>query len=309
LINHKTSNQQQGTAIVFALFVMALVATLAVVMIENLRIDVRSTDLIFNDNKASLAAQGSVNWAQTVLKTNFLQSKNKQAPDKLPLKSLIKTNGMKITSVIYDAQGYLNFNNLIDKNYYDVYLKLISNLCQFNAAKSKSTLFASIDWISTNSRSEFDSSYAKEKPPYRAPHHIVGSISEIRLVKNIDANCYRKIFPNMIALPETTLINVNTAPIPVLMSLSPTMTVAGAKAIDDYRKQAMFTDVTQFMQFPVARNNKLDDKILTTLSAYFLVETEVSIGEQRVMRYTLLQRIIKDAKPKIIVLWQSKGSL
>ena len=110
--------KQRGAAIIVALFVVALAVIAATMMIEQLRTDIRRTELIINTNKANLYAQGSITWAIDQLNNNWSQQKPGQIIDKTPIKSPIDTQeNATISSIIYDAQGYFNLNNATDSRY------------------------------------------------------------------------------------------------------------------------------------------------------------------------------------------------
>ena len=63
------------------------------------------------------------------------------------------------------------------------------------------------------------------------------------------------------------------------------------------------------MSFDVVKNNSINENSITTKSHYYLVVTDVNIAEQQFKVFTLLTRTNKEAPPKLIILWQSKGTL
>ena len=93
------------------------------------------------------------------------------------------------------------------------------------------------------------------------------------------------------------------------MSLSPTMNPDAAKAIVLYRQASPFITAQSFVNFDIVKNNPIEENKITVTSDYFLVETHVTIGQQQTTIYTALQRITKEKEPKVIVLWQSMGTL
>ena len=300
-----------------ALFVVALVAGAAFAMVERLRINIRRTELLLNNNQAYLYAQGSIAWAMDYLNVDWKEKKTGKLVDSLPAQSPAnKENNATITSTIQDAQANFNLNNLIDPSYQQSFTRLIQVIAPDTDAESaKNITQAAVDWITPGIiNSTFDQYYAKLDVPYRAPHHIMSSASELRLIKGVTAKLYNQLIPYLTALPDSnTPINVNTAPAPVLMSLMPRLTATAAKTILLYRKQNPFIEPQQFLALEVIKNNlvaenKIDNKI-TVISGYFLTQTTVSIGKQQITLYTLLQRITKNSQPKVIVLWQTKGTL
>jgi type II secretory pathway component PulK len=68
-----------------------------------------------------------------------------------------------------------------------------------------------------------------------------------------------------------------------------------------------FTTIEMFKNLDVVKNNQISTDKITLISAYFLVETDVTIEKQHIVLYTLLQRLTNANKASINILWQSKG--
>jgi general secretion pathway protein K len=303
---------QKGTAIIVALFVMSIVAAASVAMIVRLHIDIRRTELLLNADRAYLYAQGSIAWAQETLMNDIKQQKPKQPVDATPITSKTDNqDGFQIQSTIYDAQGFFNLNNLnSNDNLNDFVLLLKAIEPELSPAAAKPIATAIHDWVVPASKdSTADTFYTTSNPPYSPTHALMASSSELRLVKGMTAALYTKLLPYIIALPEATVININNAPIPLLMSLNADITPASAKAIEQCRKQTPFTEPTPLQNCDVIKNNPLDPKKITFVSNYFLVKTSVKVGQQQTILYTLLKRTVEKSKPAITVLWQTKGTL
>jgi general secretion pathway protein K len=307
-----TLTKQIGAAIIVALFFTSLVAVAAIMMIERLHINLHSTELITHNLQANLLARGSVAWAIEQLNTDWRQKKPNQLIDFTPIKSPVnQVENANISSVIFDTQGRFNLNNLSNPAAQTDFIRLINTVYpKISTTEARNITLAIVNWISAGAiNNMLDDYYAKQTPPYRAPHRLMVSVSELRLVKGVTADLYTALAPYIIALPEATSININNAAVPVLMSLSPTLTLTAAKAIYAKAKQAPFPSVQVFQQFDVVKNNPVPDNKITVESSYFLVKSSVTVGQQKTMLYTLLQRTVKDQKPTEVILWQSKGTL
>ncbi|MDX1900701.1 MAG: type II secretion system minor pseudopilin GspK [Gammaproteobacteria bacterium] len=303
--------KQNGTAIVVALFVTALVATIAVAMITRLHTDTRRTELLLNDIQANLNAEGEIDWAIEQLIQNWKFHATDKIVDAIPITSpVIAVDGTHLTAVITDEQAKLNLNNLTDPKYQSVFLRLLQTVSPDTSAdQAKAILAAIIDWITPGVRnSTFDNTYTGLNPPYRAPHQMMTSISELHLVKGVTPKLFAKLAPYITALPELTQININTAEIPILMSLVSGMTTTQAKAIIAARKETPFVSVDRLAQFPGA--SSVEKSLLTILSQYFLTRTDVVMDDdQRMTIYTLMLRRPQQSTAVIKILWQSKGTL
>lgn len=309
--------RQTGAAIIVALFVTALVAAAAAAMILRLQSDIQRITLSDNAAQAHFAVQGAVAWAKDQLMNNLKQQKPNQIVDKTPIHSPVDTvNGMKIVSTIYDAQSYFNLNNLTDEKNQAAFLQLIKATNPALEEKSGRDIVLGItDWITPAKKNQtFNEYYAKQQPPYQAPHQNMVSISELRLVKGMTPVIFAKLEANVLALPAATLINVNNAPAAVLMTLSPSLTLTSAQAIIAARQQTPFTKVDDFFNLPAVKNNNIPQDKISAVSDYFLLQTNVTVGQQQFIYYSLLKRSAKDAKdskqqPSVVVLWQMQGTL
>jgi general secretion pathway protein K len=295
-----------------ALFVMALVAAIAVAMTVRLRIDIHRTSLLLNADQAYLIAQGSIAWAEDRLSTDLKQEKANQVVDHTPIISKPdELNGFQIQSTIVDAQSFFNLNNLVIATSlpdFIALLKVVDPKISPEAAKNLATAIQ--QWLTPGAlTSTPDPYYANSNPPYSPAHHAMVSLSELRLVKGMTPALYASLEPYVIALPESTPINVNTAPVPVLMSLDPKMTAAAATAILNQRTKTPFTDPQKFQDFDAIKTISVPAAKITLTSRYFLVKTSVKIDQQETILYTLLKRTGDKSKPVITALWQTKGAL
>jgi general secretion pathway protein K len=306
--------KQAGAAIIVALFVTSLVAIAAIAMITRLRFDIHRTELLLNDAQAKYYAKGSLDWAIEQLNDNLKnsQSQPNKLVDHTPIHSPKNMmNGMMISSTIYDAQGRFNLNNLTDPKMQPILIKLIQLIDpKISAAAAQNIAAAVTDWISvTTSSSALNDYYIKLKPPYRAPHHKMTSVSELRLVKGITPEIYAALSHYVTALPDATMINVNNTSAPVMASISPSMSLETAKMVVAHCRATPFTDMPQFQNFDVIKNNPIPADRITLLSSYFLVRTNVTVKQQVYTLYTLLQRGGTVAQPNVAIVWQSKGTL
>lgn len=301
--------KQNGSAIIVALFVVSLTTVSAVAMLSRLSLDVRRTQLILNANEANFIAQGSIDWAMEQLKNDWKNQKPNQLIDRTPIQSKVdEMNGYHISSTIDDMQIYFNINNLSVPNEQENFIQLLRNIePKLEHDKAKEIAFNISDWIGASTKN--DEYYAKLSPPYRPSHHLMVSVSELRLVKGISAELYQKLMPFITALPEHTNINVNHVSLPVLMSLSPTLTIDAAKTILLHGRQTPFMSVQNFLDFDIVKNNGIPANKVTVVSQYFLVKTNVSVGQQNTILYTLLLRRTQGTEATITPLWQTKGTL
>lgn len=314
-LSHKSSrqslNRQKGVVIVVALFIVAIVATMAYVMMARLARDTRRTELITHDVQAALYAEGSVLWAKDLLHNDWIKQKKDKRVDELPIKSPANDmNGYVISSVITDAEGRFNINNVSKPEWQTDFIRLIRFVYpKVSQEEAAAVAQATLDWVTPGSAdNEFGRYYAELPMPYRAAHRLMVDPGELLLVKGVTPELYAALKPYITALPTVTPINVQSADVPVLALLSPSMTLETARAIRDLMLKSPPPTIQAFLALDIIKNHQIQADRATLTSQYFLVETEVGIGHQRILLYTLLQRHAVSGKADVQVVWQNRGA-
>lgn len=303
--------KQQGVVIVVALFIVAIIATLAYVMLARLERDTRRTSLILNDAQAELYAQASLDWAKGELAHHWDNKKPNQLVDHLPMTSPEKIeNGFKIVSTIHDMQARFNLNQLTNEGAEEGFKRLLMTVVPgLKEPQAMIIAKATSEWVKQGERDTAFSRYYLTLPnPYREAHRLMISPSELRLVKGMTPAIYSALQPYLTALPVTAGLNVQDAEVPVLMTIASVVTKEVAQGIILKRKQTPFTTLAVFSNLDVVKNLRLETKGLVVTSSYFLVETVVSIEKQKRVLYTLLERVSDGSKARINLLWQSIGT-
>ncbi|OGT45516.1 MAG: hypothetical protein A3E83_05580 [Gammaproteobacteria bacterium RIFCSPHIGHO2_12_FULL_41_20] len=296
---------QRGVVLIIALFVMTLIAVMAVAMMARLQRDTYRTSLVIHATQAELYAQGSVAWAMQQLRDNKEKNRLDNAPIHLPVKQIYE---YRIDSVIEDAQGYFNLNNLADSAVQQDFQRLLRAVVpQLNAQAGMDIARALTDWVTPGvHNSVYDRYYLSLKPAYRAAHRPMLSVSELRLVKGVTPALYNALLPYVTALPEKTAINVQSALPQVLMSLSPTLNLSVVQQIVSHRQVTPFTTLEKFTGLEVVKNHAIAADKVTVNSTYFLVVTTVMVESETYRLYTLLSRLVQNERLQVKMLWQSK---
>lgn len=312
--------RQRGTAILVALFLTVLVAGMATAMMLQGQRDIRRTTLLLQHIQARLYAEGAVSWARDMLVQNLQKTRHGTVVDHLPLSlppSVIAGENVRITAVLTDAQGRINLNNLQEGIFQQMFVTLLRNLAPDMTPEQHQLIALGIaDWITEGVHdSPYDQYYAGLQPAFHAPHHPMTSASELRMIRGMTAGLYSRLLPFVTALPEKTSLNLNTASVPVLMALDPAITAAMAGHIVQARKEIPLTDNRSLQRFPFLKNSALlqgqgeGTPGIIFVSQYFLLETDVTLGDHTETFYTMLYRTTKDGKIVTGILWQSTGTL
>jgi len=152
---------------------------------------------------------------------------------------------------------------------------------------------AVVDWLDNDENPRVggaESAYYLGLPnPYRAKNDLFDTIGELRLVRGVTAEVFEKLLP-FVTVSSSGLVNINTAPKEVLMSLSAGTDLAEGGAIDAktadeiiaYRKDHPFTTASQignvspFLQDLYTRT--LIRNLIDVRSTYFHVRSSGDVG-------------------------------
>jgi general secretion pathway protein K len=323
-----TGKKQRGIALLIALVVMAIAASLSTAMIWDRELDIRRFANIKQGDQAMEYALGAEAWAEQILRrdyssdpnnTNLTQDWAMQLPS-LPVQ------GGSVTGHLQDLQGLFNVNNLASSDA----SKANAALAQFQRLLVELNLDPEIanavhDWVNggdqpSNLGGAKDEFYTQLAPPYLTAEQPMTSISELLLVKGITPQIYATLLPYVCALPllppgsspgtpmTPTSVNINTAPAAVLASLNTGITASAAEAAIQTRAQQPFQslkDLTNLLNIgsPAAG-------VPTTLtSSYFRLIVRVKIGSTEITLYSLLFRTSNNGNGTTIAIRRTFGTL
>ena len=178
-----------------------------------------------------------------------------------------------------------------------------------NLEIDESVLPAILDWLDADTDERFpngaeDDFYSRLKPPYRTANHGFADISELKLVRGIDDEVFAKLRPLVTVLPDVTAINVNTAPLEILMSLAPAIDRATANMVVEARKIRPLRTVAEFRALPMLLGRPLVSQGLGVGSDFFTLEMDVASGQSVLAARALLARRDGD---NVMLLRRDKG--
>ena len=192
------------------------------------------------------------------------------------------------TVPIEDEAGKININKLADGNAYnpdirDLLIRLL-RLPEFNldTKKIEDIVEAIKDWIDpdedrTGAGAE-SAHYQALDRPYSAKNGPLDCIEELLMIKGMTDRLYygTQEMPGlrqMLTVHGDGKINLNTAPKPILRSLSPDMTAELADRMDEYRKNREhdLSSTTWYQKIPEMANISIESRLVTTSSNYFRI--------------------------------------
>lgn len=295
-----------GSALLTALFIMTLVAIVATAMSTKTQLDIYRTKLIITHDKLYLATQAVTFWAMGELnnsKNKFIKAQAQGVVSLYPPNMANIAPSVTLSGAIYDLQARYNLNNLTNRKAMMGFVNLIG-ATQTQLAESEKTqlTLAVSDWITSydlaRGKDNYLSYYTSQKPPYYPSHQLMSSQSELRLVKDVSAPLYLALEPFICALPESTAINLNTAPKQVLKSLSTAMNDSQLNELLSARKEKGIKDLKAIAE--LLKKLDIPNEQITLESGYFLSVASANSDNIHLTVYTVFKRS-RDKNGKITV--------
>lgn len=293
---------QRGVALITALLVVALATTAAVSMVTRQQLDMRRTGNLLHSEQAWMYALGAESWAKAVLardaKDTIVDTLSEDWATQLPA-SLVE--GGSVLGRVIDLQSRFNLNN--------VYSKGVANekgTVNEEALKQYKRLLRVlgideeladplVDWIDENIETRFpggaeDDTYLGKRPAYRAANRPLNDATELGLIQGYTPEILAKLLPHVIALPESTALNLNTASATVLRSLADNMSDTDGAALVEARGKNGFESADKFLQEPALAGMTINPSSISVQSKWFLLISEARIGQARARLATVIQR-------------------
>lgn len=312
--------KQKGSALLMALFISAIAAIISISLLDRQSVDIERTALNLNANQAYLYAQGAEIWADHYLLGNIYPTTTGNTkypwnawPKIMPMQKL--PNGGSVTAILMDAQSLYNVNNLQDENQQSIFLQLMKNLLPGAYSQNAPAIVSGlVNWISPlgqNSNVNLEEYYLNHQPPYRSGHTLFAMVSELRVVNGVTQQVYNVVSPYLIALPDKTMININSAPAVVLTTLSNTMTLSQAQQLVSLRNSnGGFASIGDFQAIPLVQQLALNQSNITTTSNYFLLRVDVNYHNVNMTIFSLYKRALdKNNNLYVNKLWESIGTV
>ena len=233
---------QRGIAVITVLLALAIGVLICSEVIMRVYHGVKRSGNHFNTQQAWEYALGGEAWARQQLNEDIEKDKKTSRVDHLLEKWAVAGQKMDIEGGsiqidIYDMQSRFNLNNLIteDGAIDPVQVNILKEMFSYLGVRPAYADMAA-RWASY--ADDTDNMYDSDKNPYRAGDTQFGSVSEMRQLKDIEMKEYRRMQPFLSALPVPVTININTAPGPVLASMTDNseQTVERLKSFIEQRK-------------------------------------------------------------------------
>jgi len=317
----KPRNSMRGVALITAMLVTAIAASLAATLAWENALDVRRTTIMLYHEQGMQVALGAESWIKNLLRDDAADSPSDHLDEfwASELPGLPVDNGTvqgAVTGTVVDLQGRFNVNNLVDASgeTNQVYVEQFERLLRVLELDERLAGIAA-DWLDSNDEANIpngaeDSTYTGLTPPYRAYNKRLSNVTELAAIEGMDKASFDVLLPHITALPESgSAINVNTATPEVLMSLSASMDTSIVENLLENREGGGFANLDDVkaqagIDTPAGQSGQSQITI-TDSSLYFQLKAYVEIGTVRITYYSVLAR----ANGDVATLSRSQGTI
>lgn len=289
--------RQRGVAIITALLIVAIATTVSVAISTRLQLDVRRTGNIIAGDQAYLYTLAAESWSQRILKEDRKENEIDHLGENWAIElPPLPVEGGYIQGKLTDLQSCFNINSLLGADADITLARTRLERLLVNLKIDKANTQAIIDWLDDDLQTTIpdgaeDVYYMNLERPYRTANAPMQSSSELRLIKGFeDPELYATVLPHVCAFGVNAPININTASAEVLRSLADGISDSDIEKIIEQRNDTAFNTINDFTSF-----NNLNKKITSTESLsvdteYFMLQTESTIGQVRVITYSIIHR-------------------
>lgn len=299
--------RQAGAALVLAMLVAALAATVAVALAADQQRWLSDVGNRRDQVQAQSLALAGVQWARQILADDARSGSIDYLgePWAYPLPPTPIANG-SIEGRIEDAQGRLNLNNLIADGAVGTTER--ARLAQLFAAKGldPKLLDALADWIGRDSPGRPDGArdewYLQRMPGALAANAPLVRTAELALVRGASPEAWAAIESSVAALPAGTAVNINTASADVIAAAIPDLAGEKLAAFIAERARRPFTTMAELHERLPRGVAFPEGASFTFSSSYFIVSVRSRQGDSIAQARALLKR---DARSWPAVVWQT----
>ncbi len=302
---------REGMALLTVLLLVAVMAVVAVAVLDDVRFSVRRT----TNAETGAQAQWYADGAETLARRRITRLAALD-PNRTPLKPewngrafTLPIDGGLLTAEVRDGQACFNLNSVVEwtgdrlaaRPAGAAQLMTLGRVVGVEARRMGTITDSLIDWIDTDTVARplgaEDSAYAGRATPYRTGGVPLIEVSELKAVRGVDREAYARLRPHLCALPtDRSPINVNTlktADAPLLVMLTAgALDMSGARAVIAARPADGWADAAAFWsQSVLAGLTPAPDlrEQATVRTDYFALRIDVDYGGVHAVRTALIE--------------------
>lgn len=305
-IHASAAHGDRGAALIIAMLVAALAATVAVALAGDQQRWLADVGNRRDQVQAQSLALAGVQWARQILADDARSGTLDYLgePWAYPLPPTPIANG-SIEGRIEDAQGRLNLNNAALDGPAGTAERV--RLQQLLAAKGldRRMLDALADWIDSDSMRRPDGAedewYSQRSPASLAANAPLVRTAELAVVRGASPEAWAALDASVAALPPGTALNINTAGADVIAAAIPDLVGDKLAAFIADRARKPFTTMAELRERLPRGVTFPEGSLFTFSSSYFLVSVRSQQGDSIARSRALLRR---DGRVWPVVVWQ-----
>jgi general secretion pathway protein K len=303
---------REGMALLTVLLLVAVMSVVAVAVLDDVRFSVRRATNAETQTQAQWYASGAEALARRQVSRLMRAgpARTPLTPDWNGRRYAFPIEDGSLAAVVTDGQACFNLNSVVQGFGEDLTARPLG-AAQFVAlgravgvpdSRMRAVSDALTDWLDADSVARplgaEDGAYAGLESPYRTGGVLLAEVSELRAVKGVDADTYRRLRPHVCALPTSALspLNVNTlteadAPL-IAMLTGGAVQGAAAKAAIARRPRDGWPNAAAFWGQPALAGVQIPDEVrdqVTVLTRFFNLRIDVDYGGGRAVRTALLE--------------------
>lgn len=292
--------RQRGVALLTAVLAVALAVVLVAALLDRGEAARQRTAHLTRGEQSWQLLAGVEGWALRALADEEAQQPGVDAAGDAWSQPLppVEVPGGRVSGSVRELGGCFNLNAL-DSDHRDAMRQRFERLLRA-LALDPGIAAAAQDWVDADGNATpggaEDAQYRVATPPYRAANRPFAHVSELRLVRGVDADAFDRLRPHVCALPDPMQpMNMNTASPELWMSLDERITAGMARRL--WRNgSARYENATR-LQEELARELNLPAEPLPPLplltgvsSRYFVIEADILADGLPFLYSSLLER-------------------
>ena len=311
--------RQSGAALIIAMLVFALATTLAVAMSREFTLLLKRGSNAFLGEQTWAYLLGGEELAALALRRDIEQDTREQRqrdalnePWAQHVPPYALDEGGWLVGQLEDLQGRFNLNSVVGKPpqgrrfsaAQEQFIRLLQTPDEPRVSEQDAILILEslLDWLDADREPRNfgaeDDYYYDMTPPYRAANRRLHSVSELRLVAYVTAEIFSAVSPYLTVWGDGAVINVHTAPAPVLRTLNSAGNLAPLNpeegdVLISMRDEEGFESVQSLLDSPVLADRQLAPELVARLaqtSAWFLYAGQVEVAGRVAHLYSVLRR-------------------
>ena len=298
-------------ALLAVLLLVAVMAVVAVAVLDDVRFSVRRTTNAETGAQAQWYADGAETLARRRI-DRLTAAGGGRTPVSPPWNGRavsLPIEGGILTATVRDGQACFNLNSVVTwtgdrlaaRPAGEAQLLALGRAVGVDPLTMRTITDSLIDWIDTDVSARAlgaeDSAYAALAEPYRTAGVPLAEVSELRTVRGVDGEAYSRLRPHLCALPtDRSPININTltpADAPLLVMLTGgALGLPAARAVIAARPAGGWSDPATFWRQPALGGLEVDAEARTQTTVrtnYFVVRIEVDHAGVRAVRTALVE--------------------